>query len=91
MSYEKDPTRDDLAGGLSLTEAYLAMYYFVEAYFERGRRSDCGMVMLVSNLGPREAPNQPGVAITSDPAFWSDWIAAVQRARRDGFPPGVLI
>jgi hypothetical protein len=71
---------------LSLPEAYLAMYYFVEAYWERGGRADGILTMLVHDLGPLADPTSPDTLETTDPAFWSDWVAAVKRALAEGFP-----
>ena len=71
---------------LTAREAYLAMYYFVQAYWERGGKQDGKVVLLCSAMTPfRDQPDPASVA-TSDPAFWDDWLAAVAKAKEEGMP-----
>ena len=79
----------DVNGQLSLRDAYLAMYYFVRAYWERGGRREGSVTLLVNDLGPSEDASNADVVMTQDPAFWDDWIQAVERARTEGFPPSL--
>ena len=74
--------------GLLLTpeESFLAMYYFVLDYWHRGGRADGELTLFVHSIGPSIEPGQPGVVRTADPAAWSDWKRAVERARKDGYP-----
>ena len=71
---------------LSLREAYIAMYYFVRAYWERGGKVDSSVTLLLSDLGPSTSSEDLDIVDTSDPAFWSDWLTAVRRALVEGFP-----
>jgi hypothetical protein len=75
-------------GRLCLTakDAYLAMYYFVEAYWERGGKREGSVTLLLSALGPSADPSDPDLVETSDPAFWDDWLDAVKHAMDRGFP-----
>ena len=57
--------------------AFDAMRAFLEAYWERGMRSDEGLANLLSNLNRSVWSNGgPG-----DPAMWSDWRKAVALIR----------
>jgi hypothetical protein len=71
---------------LSLSDAYIAMYYFVDAYWRRGGRADGNVALLTHGLQPSADPTDDAALQTADPAFWSDWLAAVERARADGLP-----
>ncbi len=68
---------------ISVREAYLALYYFVDAYFVRGGRRGDELAMLRADIGPRE---RAGQVETNDPAFWDDWLDAIRTARTQGFP-----
>ncbi len=71
---------------LTLRDAYVAMYYFVRAYWERGGRQDGSVTLFLNALGPTEDPEHHDVVQTTDPAFWEDWLAAVGRAMSNGLP-----
>ena len=71
---------------LGIGEAYLAMYHFVDAYWERGGRHDGSLTLLRHAIGPSAMASKDGPVETADPAFWSDWIAAVDKARQQGVP-----
>jgi len=86
MSHDSQEIQADTM--ISVRDAYLALYYFVNAYFERGGRRDSGLVMLLHDIGPRE---RAGQVETNDPAFWYDWLDAVKTARSQGFPGEELI
>ena len=62
------------------------MYYFVDAYWKRGRRLDGNVFLLRHAMGPLEDPNGIEPLWTTDPACWSNWLDAVKMARRDGMP-----
>ena len=79
MTTEHTPT-------MSLKDAYLAMYYFVREYWERGGRRDGSVTLLLNALGPAPNGEREEAIRTDDPAFWHDWLAAVKRARAEGFP-----
>ena len=53
---------DDAAPALSLTDAYLAMYYFVREYWERGGRRDGSVTLLLTDLGPTADALHPEAA-----------------------------
>jgi len=82
------PDDANLAGSeqISIRDAYIAMYRFVDAYWERGGRRDGSVTLLRHALGPTADPNNESALQTSDPASWDDWIAAVNAAR-EGLPP----
>lgn len=71
---------------IAIRDAYLAMYYFVTAYWERGGRRDGSVTLLRHAIGPSRDPNQPDILQTADPASWDDWLAAVVLARSQGIP-----
>lgn len=71
---------------LSPQTSYLAMYYFVRAYWERGGRRDGSITLLCQALGPRQDAQNPEAIMTNDPAFWNDWLQAIERTRTEGFP-----
>jgi hypothetical protein len=54
-------------------EAFLAMYSFLEAYYERGKSDDIGALLsglsLLTDGG------------TADPGFWKDWLEAIGKAK----------
>jgi hypothetical protein len=85
MSRGREPSTagDDC---LTIREAYLAMYYFIEAYWQRGRRTDGSVTLLLSDAGPTADPGNDDTLLTTDPAFWSDWLAAIEAARSRGVP-----
>ncbi len=80
--------RDDASASVALgvKDAYLAMYYFVRAYWERGGRRDGSVTQLCNDIGPLADPDNAGGMMTTDPAFWGDWLSAVERARQEGIP-----
>jgi hypothetical protein len=82
MSLETDKSET-----ITSRDAYLAMYYFVRAYWERGGKLDGNVTLLLNALGPTQNPHQERGIWTNDPAFWDDWLAAVERAQREGLPP----
>lgn len=69
---------------IGLDIAYIAMYRFIEAYWERGLRSQGSVTLLCSDMAPYDDPKNPGQFWISDPAFWNDWLQAVEIAREDG-------
>ena len=71
---------------LSIRDAYLAMFYFVDAYWQRGGRRDGSVTLLCNDLGPMVDPDDENALMTTDPAFWTDWLAAVESARSRGLP-----
>ncbi|MFZ0666253.1 MAG: hypothetical protein WAM97_10885 [Acidimicrobiales bacterium] len=79
-----EPRKDDET--LELGEAYLAMYYFVDAYWDRGGRREGSVTLLRHAMGPTAMSSKHGPVDTADPAFWSDWMKAVAKARSDGLP-----
>lgn len=80
------PDEDDLPGRdqITLKDAYLAMYYFVDAYWKRGGRGDGSVTLLRHAIGPAADPHDETALHTNDPASWSDWLAAVRVARANG-------
>ena len=71
---------------ISVHDAYLALYYFINAYWERGGRRDGNVTLLAHAVGPLERSEGTGAVETNDPAMWRDWLAAVETARSQGYP-----
>jgi hypothetical protein len=71
---------------ISVRDAYIAMYHFVDAYWERGGRRDGSVTLLRHALGPTVDPHDETALQTGDPASWSDWLAAVRTADIKGLP-----
>jgi hypothetical protein len=71
---------------LTVGEAYLAMFYFVDSYWKRGGRSDGSVTLLRNDLGPLPSSDTKAEVETTDPAFWSDWLEAIRIARAKGIP-----
>jgi hypothetical protein len=63
---------------ITIRDAYIAMYRFIDAYFQRGGRTQGNLILLVHDLGPSPAPNDETALWTADPAFWFDWLDAVR-------------
>jgi hypothetical protein len=78
--------RLDANSSIILGDAYIAMYYFVSAYWERGGKNDGSVTLLRHAIGPEEEPGRDDVLRTTDPALWDDWIAAVKKTRSEGMP-----
>lgn len=55
---------------LTADQAYRAMFAFVEAYWERGGRTDDQVAELLSGM-------QGGDGQTADPGMWGDWLDAI--------------
>lgn len=55
---------------LNKKEAYLAMYYFLEGFYERTGSDDVGALLGSMRL--------IGDENTMDPAAWEDWIQSIQ-------------
>lgn len=72
---------------VSVRDAYIAMYRFVDAYWERGGRRDGNVSLLRHAIAPTLPPNKQGAVETNDPASWDDWLSAVQSTLERGFPP----
>lgn len=71
---------------ISVKDAYIAMYHFVDAYWKRGGRRDGSVSLLRHAIGPSADPRDEAVLETADPASWGDWLAAVETARAKGLP-----
>jgi hypothetical protein len=71
---------------ISVRDAYIAMFRFVDAYWKRGKRLDGSVTLLVDDMAAYADPKDPVDLSTSDPAFWSDWLEAV-KAAKSGPPP----
>ena len=68
----------DLTPDLDELAAFDAMRVFLEAYWERGLRSDDGLAMLLGNLNRSVWADHS----TGDPAMWQDWRDAVAIIRK---------
>jgi hypothetical protein len=72
--------------GLRTKDAYVAMCYFVKAYWERGGRRDGSITLLLNAIGPSAAAEDSELLLTNDPACWSDWLEAIEQAKRESVP-----
>jgi len=62
------------------------MHYFLDAYWQRGGRADGSVTLLRHAPGPIRDPDNEDALLTTDPAFWDDWWAAIDKARSDSIP-----
>ncbi|CAN5378835.1 hypothetical protein BH11PSE5_BH11PSE5_21380 [soil metagenome] len=72
-----DSWTGELCSTLYELAAFDAMRAFLEAYWERGLKSDDGLASLLSNLNRSVWADHS----TADPAMWRDWKDAVARIR----------
>lgn len=86
MSNSARPRRADT---LTVEQAYIAMFLFLDAFFERGGRKSDDVRMLVTWANPftgDRSPN-PEEIPTDDPAYWYDWLDSVGRTVAGDFDP----
>ncbi len=86
QEYRQEQQADTM---ISVHDAYLALYYFINAYWERGKRREGSVTLLSHAVGPRGRSEITGAVETNDPAMWGDWLAAVETARSQGYPEEV--
>jgi len=69
---------------LTEAQAYLAMFLFLDAYWDRGKRQSIDIAGLLGDLNPFiwRGAAKSGNLPTGDPAMWPDWEEAVSRVRR---------
>lgn len=79
-------SHEDSNETLDLADAYVAMYYFIDAYWKRGKRLDGSVALLLHAVGPSRINEDRTEVETADPACWNDWLAAVAIARENGLP-----
>jgi hypothetical protein len=65
---------------LSLKEAYLAMFLFLETYWEIGKKASGDIAGLLGGLNPFQDPDSPDEFRTPDAAMWEEWLRAVRGA-----------
>jgi hypothetical protein len=65
---------------LSLKEAYLAMFLFLETYWEIGKRTSGDIAGLLGGMNPYQDPTSPAEFATPDGAMWQTWLRAVRGA-----------
>jgi hypothetical protein len=81
---------DDSHQLLTPKEAYLAMYYIIDAYWERGGRLNGSVTLLRHAAGPEKTDPEDADALwTTDPAFWDLWLKAIEKTRTEGIPPSL--
>jgi hypothetical protein len=69
---------------ISVKDAYIAMFQFVDAYWVRGQKRDGSVTLLRHAIEPSiDADGDAGFG-TNDPAMWSDWLDAVRKAKDEG-------
>jgi hypothetical protein len=66
-----------MSDSLTTAEAYRAMLFFLERYYERGGCQSEDIAALLSGMSQGLWADGG----TSDPAQWHDWLAAVKAAR----------
>ena len=71
---------------ITVRDAYIAMYRFIDAYFQRGGRREGNLILLVNDLEPSPHPYDETALWTTDPAFWEDWRLAVRTTMDHGLP-----
>ena len=62
---------------ISVEQAYAALFWFLHAYWERGKSEEIAILLGDPALRPDGKP--------MDPAMTEDWLAAVEPAKRE--PP----
>jgi hypothetical protein len=65
---------------LTLKEAYLAMFLFLEDYWEIGKRTSDDIAGLLGGMNPYQDPVSPDEFATPDGAMWEDWLQGVRSA-----------
>jgi hypothetical protein len=60
---------------IDVQQAYAAMFYFIETYYNRGPNDELAMMLGSMALW---SDGRPG-----DNALWNDWLNAIERARTD--------
>jgi len=83
MTFQDDSKRTD-EDLISVRDAYFAMFYFIDAYWQRGGRAGGSLTLLRHAIGPTTDPDGESGLLTADPASWSDWPSAVDSARSQG-------
>jgi len=68
---------------LSLKEAYLAMFEFLDRLYERTKSDALGSVLGDLSLLPDGS--------TADPAAWGDWLRCVEKAQQDNVDASLSI
>jgi hypothetical protein len=81
-----DPASSSSSAPLTVEDGYLAMYYLVRDYWERGGKREASVTLLLNAIGPFKDPTTSPQLLTTDPALWDDWLAAIEHARREGLP-----
>ncbi len=69
---------------LSEAQGYLAMFLFLNSYWEEGKRQSEDIAGLLSEMNPfgwREGSDRENLQ-SSDPAIWPQWKDAVERVLR---------
>lgn len=66
---------------ISIQQAYVAMFRFLESYYDRTHADEIGA--LLGGMAIDE-DGQP-----MDPAAWSDWLAAVREVASEERTPGL--
>lgn len=87
MSKNEVPT-PRRADQITVEQAYIAMFLFLDAFFERGQRRPFDITLLVSWANPFASQSaNPEELPTADPAFWYDWLASVSRVLKGDYDP----
>jgi hypothetical protein len=68
---------------ISLREAYLAMFEFLDGLYQRTKSDALGSLLGDLSLLPDGK--------TADPAAWGDWLRCVEKARRDNVDVSLTI
>lgn len=61
---------------LSIRQAYAAMYWYLDRYYQHTRSDEIGGLLGSMSLLQGGSP--------ADPAIWPDWLKAVERAVQHG-------
>jgi hypothetical protein len=64
---------------LTVREAYEVAFHFLDAYYDRGGRSDKGLADLLSNM----SKSQWAGDVSADPAQVQDWKSSAQTVLSD--------
>ena len=83
-----DEQRVSSETSLTILQAYEATQLFLYQQYLKTKDGDGGLFYLVSNmdLGTRMALGLSPSPLPADPAYWSDWIASIQKVLLPGPP-----
>jgi hypothetical protein len=92
MSTDNSTVARDLTPdtAISVRDAFLAMRMYLFRFWDRDGRPDDQIQYMLSNSNLRVWKQDASEPLTADPAYWPDWIDAVQDALAGSTPEDLL-